>query len=432
MRTTSDWLATFGEINPDLSPSERGSGYGLATDSRLYTEILHGAVAHEIEEGYVMTTSFGPQPVYVNRSFPIAEASKGIPAQTMELRASGTEWYAGTTILTEAPAPGKRGKGTQVGWIPSLIVDIDTSDGVHKEQNTPSLEEALEVIKTCPIPWTMIVHSGGGLHLYCCLQKPMDIRTPEGLAAAKQVMGAWKNWWDKAFEKVGRVVDAGVIGDYTRVLRQVGSLNCKRGREDVTLFAARPEVQTAAEVVLERMPWEGGKKAAAVQREIEVRTHMARQFSTVTPGTIEWLKAKPGDRLNSLVAIGPLVETMGLGTTSGDVEGTGRWTFVDGDQGHPDHAQTYEGEDEGVQTMTIFDTALWEPWGIDSVQNRQTAWTAVASLGYNGNYKAAARAVGDMLRELVDEGRTSEAVTETASLIHRAQQMRAALETKEN
>lgn len=72
-----------------------------------------------------------------------------------------------------------RGGADTVGAIVVLAMDIDFKEGVHKNNALPSRAEALEFVKALPISPSIVVDSGGGLHLYWLLDKPWIIQNEE-------------------------------------------------------------------------------------------------------------------------------------------------------------------------------------------------------------------------------------------------------------
>jgi putative DNA primase/helicase len=109
------------------------------------------------------------------------------------------------------------GKREDLAELPGLWVDID----YYKLGIT--LEEALAALRLCPLVPTIIISSGGGLHVYWLFREPMDVRLTDGPDTIKEDV-------DGALRCLAGVF-AGDINscDITRVLRLIGTHNTKDG-----------------------------------------------------------------------------------------------------------------------------------------------------------------------------------------------------------
>ena len=124
--------------------------------------------------------------------------------------------------------------------LPALFADVDTSDGVHKAVGKPgaapcpTVAEALELLKGFPLPISLLVHTGGGFHVWCCVEdEPLDHESAEGI----EVLKRWKAAVKRTFDDAGRNVDVGVLGDPARMLRVPGTVNFKAEPRPVRLLA---------------------------------------------------------------------------------------------------------------------------------------------------------------------------------------------------
>ena len=102
------------------------------------------------------------------------------------------EWdvYFSTCL---AGKPGKSGQGCSrmkaeaVTVIPAFFIDLDTRDERHLDCPA-TVEEGLAALEKLPVTPSLIVHSGGGLHVYWLLSKPLMIESPNGLEEVKHLM----------------------------------------------------------------------------------------------------------------------------------------------------------------------------------------------------------------------------------------------------
>lgn len=79
----------------------------------------------------------------------------------------GKDGYFGIGLHPKALANSQRGKASAVIALPGLWVDIDIKGPAHKKEDLPgSLEEATDLVRECPMPPTLVVDSGHGLHVW--------------------------------------------------------------------------------------------------------------------------------------------------------------------------------------------------------------------------------------------------------------------------
>lgn len=138
----------------------------------------------------------------------------------------GTDVYFGVGTLATKPHHG-RGKADDISGIGAIHLDLDIAHaGAHQKSNLPpDLQTALAFIKTVPLPPSIIVHSGYGLHLYWLLKKFWHLMTKADRAAARAVIEAWQQVFKWRAAQQQWTVDA--TQDLTRVLRVPGTQNWK-------------------------------------------------------------------------------------------------------------------------------------------------------------------------------------------------------------
>lgn len=87
---------------------------------------------------------------------------------------AGTNVYQSCGLIDpDAGAPPKRGTAAQVIALTAAWADLDIDGDGHKKGGLcPSLDAAAEKIRTFPIAPTMVVGSGGGLHLWWLFDAP--------------------------------------------------------------------------------------------------------------------------------------------------------------------------------------------------------------------------------------------------------------------
>jgi len=134
--------------------------------------------------------------------------------------------------LAQARKPGAKPENTR-GWegsavaIPGLWMDIDVAGDGHKEEALPpTLEEALALAHSLPLPPTLVVHTGGGIHAHWLFKEPWELDEEDSHALAKQMLTRLQYTIQMAAKAKGWELDS--TYDLARVLRPVGTFNCKQ------------------------------------------------------------------------------------------------------------------------------------------------------------------------------------------------------------
>lgn len=133
-----------------------------------------------------------------------------------------TDVYFGV-CLGALPKESGRFVTEDITSMPGLYLDIDIAGDGHKNINLPqSVSQALEFINDLPLGPSIIVNSGGGLHVYYLFNEPWEIETPEERAQAQAVS---KGWQDFIRTRTSWTIDS--THDLPRVLRLPGTINGK-------------------------------------------------------------------------------------------------------------------------------------------------------------------------------------------------------------
>lgn len=121
-----------------------------------------------------------------------------------------------------------RGNSDSARTLPGYFMDIDTSDGVHTEKDLPTMEEALEFISSADNPFgkpTMIIHSGGGLHVYWLFKELWTLDSDVERQRAKESLRLFQLTFIQVAKKKGWNLDN--TADLARLLRVPGTYNTK-------------------------------------------------------------------------------------------------------------------------------------------------------------------------------------------------------------
>ena len=132
--------------------------------------------------------------------------------------AEASDVYFGVGLQKNKPENG-RGNADGVCAIPGLWCDIDIKGPGHSRSDLPAtVDEALSLAKSFPpFPPSMVVHSGGGLHVYWLFKEPWLIATRHDRQQAQRLVRAWEDTLRQRAREMGYHLDS--TSDLARVLR---------------------------------------------------------------------------------------------------------------------------------------------------------------------------------------------------------------------
>lgn len=138
-----------------------------------------------------------------------------------------------------------RGCRTDVLAIPGLWMDVDTASGTHKERRLPHDDQAaVEFVSEITPPPSIILNSGGGLHVWWLFEEPWVLEDEATLREASCISkGLQEHVWAGA-EALGWRLDR--TADLTRCLRAPGALNGKYDPPRRVVCVAPAELRTCA------------------------------------------------------------------------------------------------------------------------------------------------------------------------------------------
>jgi hypothetical protein len=148
----------------------------------------------------------------VNDIAGITAAADGMPDRDV--------WFGLATRSQPLPY-GARGGDTDCVAIPAMWLDIDIAGPNHQDQyKLPiDIDQAYKIIDTFPLPPSIVIDSGGGLHVYWQFDEPIAADD------ARVILARWAATWAKAADSVDMRVDN--VFDLARVLRMPGTYNHK-------------------------------------------------------------------------------------------------------------------------------------------------------------------------------------------------------------
>jgi len=187
--------------------------------------------------------------------------------QAVKLNNESKSVYFGIGVGDKRKRSTERLIATEVTAIPGVWIDIDIAGAGHKSERLPAnINEAMVIVNSLPLSPSILVASGGGLHVYYLFKEPFELNTPEEKAdAAWLVLGI-----QAMFKQKNPQYDIDATHDLSRVLRAVGTTNfkynlpvqvieCSKYRysfEDLEQYAAEPTITqiSGTVTVFERRP----------------------------------------------------------------------------------------------------------------------------------------------------------------------------------
>lgn len=157
-----------------------------------------------------------------------AATAERLVKEALALDAKGEDVYIGVALRNPKTVTVGRGGNSDCTHLLALVIDIDIGTNGDKKRRFPDIETALAAVRRAfPIPPTLIVASGGGLHLWWLFREPLDLSDPAVRAEAELVAMAWNRRIIDVAAADGYAVDS--VYDPARVLRVPGTHNRKYG-----------------------------------------------------------------------------------------------------------------------------------------------------------------------------------------------------------
>ncbi|MDQ0352476.1 putative DNA primase/helicase [Alkalibacillus filiformis] len=137
-----------------------------------------------------------------------------------------SDTYLNVALRKEGLPTNRRGGKADIVCLPALYFEVDLNFGEHNKQNLPTYQEFEEIVyNTFSLEPSIVVFSGGGLHIYYLLEDPVVIENEEQRLMADRLLKRLDKIIGKLFEKKGKDYDS--VGELSRQLRAPGTLNHK-------------------------------------------------------------------------------------------------------------------------------------------------------------------------------------------------------------
>jgi len=178
----------------------------------------------KMQQGYLLLWTKQDKRSY---SFTLPNEINAAAARACTLANQAKDVYFGVTpSRTSYNGTAGRGKAEDATALVALWADVDLSWGVHSGQskNPTDLATVKILLKDLPHP-SIVVHSGGGLHLYWLFNEPIEITDEESRKKATYFIEGWQQSIRRVFSAQGYTLDS--TADLARLLRVPGTFNYK-------------------------------------------------------------------------------------------------------------------------------------------------------------------------------------------------------------
>lgn len=184
------------------------------------------------EAGYIYLWT---TPDKLSHWYPVTSLEEAARAAE-SLSAGRKNVYYGLGLTATAKQADERATVPDVTMIPGLWVELDLRDDTHPG-NPTTIDELVDLVQAWPLPPSIIVRSGHGIHAYWLFKEPWDITGERDRAA--DLLQRFQAMHRQTAAAQGWKVDS--THDLARVLRLPGTMNYKAEPVPVATLAAGPE-----------------------------------------------------------------------------------------------------------------------------------------------------------------------------------------------
>lgn len=200
------------------------------TEATEFLSTMYGS----LEKGFLTIWTSGDK---ATRWFPVTEINKAISEIT---KLSNTQnVYYGVGLRKEKLNEHQRGSNKDVSYLPAVWLEVDIKGGTHATENLPDMQQAKTIMDTVGLEPNIVIHSGGGLHFYWLLDKPVRILTDKERESAGRMLKRFQGMFIGLAKQQGLHIDN--TSDIARVLRVPGTFNLKSEKKPVQTIRMNPE-----------------------------------------------------------------------------------------------------------------------------------------------------------------------------------------------
>lgn len=307
---------------------------------------------------------------WAGQAYPISEIDKLVEYVRAHDDREGT--YVRMTTLRAQPKDGGRGSEADSYEVVTLWSDLDIAGPNHKTTKVlpPDEQSARKIIAESGLPEpTLWITTGGGLHPYWLLYKPVEIVDQERV---KGLSVAWQKIIAHAARQLGWFVDGTAVSDLARIMRIPGTVNRKNGGAQACTYGVGGSGQ---QFTLEEL-----ESAAYALLPAVIEAEEAARPKPVSAPRVEGAGGlTPGDDFNAKTAWADLLQPAGW-----------RFAYRRGNREY----WTRPGKDFGVSASTggdadvlfVFSSSTqFTPW------LSYTKFGAYAVMAHGGDHSEAAR-----------------------------------------
>lgn len=217
-------------------------------DCAAFLTALHGNALTALPDARVViwTSDKGKQAQRFDDCADAAECA-------IELSDSGMDVFHGCSVMPSKG--GGRGKAADALALSALWADIDIAVEGKAKEYPPTLEDARAVVGLLGMPPSITVETGGGLHMYWLLAKPMLAGAGEGYYTTDYMASMTQRWQGmirRGMRDNGWELDS--THDLARVLRPPETTNHKYGHAVTAVLHGEKPIRYDYEDILARLP----------------------------------------------------------------------------------------------------------------------------------------------------------------------------------
>jgi AAA domain len=150
--------------------------------------------------------------------------------EAVRRNANGDNCYIRVAPVGRQPSPGDRGDESFVSESPGMWAEVDVAEaGGHKQTGAiaATFEAARNWIQALPIKPSIVIHSGGGFHLYWKASEPRDFSSGDWMEG-KTSSSFFEAMLQKRSREFGFGLDPNITRNFACLLRLPGLVNWKR------------------------------------------------------------------------------------------------------------------------------------------------------------------------------------------------------------
>jgi hypothetical protein len=358
-------------------------------DQQQITEYITGLFGTD-PDGYVIVTRKGSLGLQ-NEAIPACDTHSIV--NFIARHALDGDVYVGVGPRATRPASGKRGGRDEVLALPGVWLDIEITDAGHKGTDglAPDVDAALAIVRAMPFDPTLIVHTGGGIHVYWLFPHPIECAiAPVDLV---HLAKSWETLARSIAVELGYPNAVDSVSDIARMLRPPGTLNHK---------LAEPRPVTVIEAHYDRR-YSPEEIEAAIPRDVLDRARRPRARGEDSPPGDRTDGSLPGDEYNACIDICRLIEEDGATYVYTDSEGRKHYARPGKDAGGGVSGNVLDNRLKSFSTEWTVNGVTLDP------DRSYSPFQYRAETRHGGDFPAAARAIAAERDAIEADGMTEEA-----------------------